>query len=206
LKKRNRRSLFIISAPSGAGKTTLCKKIVHTVDNLKQSVSFTTRQPRKGEVDDVDYTFINRQKFMKMVERGDFIEWAEVHSNFYGTSRRRLQKIMDSGYDVLLDIDTQGAKQIRDARDEAVFVFILPPSMKVLRERLEKRKSNTREDIERRLRRAVDEIRDYRMYDYVIVNDLLADSVRKLEAVITAKRLSSNRIDPKWIKSNFLKE
>ena len=204
MKKRNRRSLFIISAPSGAGKTTLCKKIVHTVDNLKQSVSFTTRQPRKGEVDDVDYTFINRQKFMKMVERGDFIEWAEVHSNFYGTSRRRLQKIMDSGYDVLLDIDTQGAKQIRDARDEAVFVFILPPSMKVLRERLEKRKSNTREDIERRLRRAVDEIRDYRMYDYVIVNDVLRNSLKRLETVIAAERLRNEKIDPGWIAKNFL--
>jgi guanylate kinase len=112
---------------------------------------------------------------------------------------------MRSGFDVLLDIDTQGARQIRDASDEGVFIFILPPSIKVLRERLQNRKSNTREDMERRLRRAAVEIKDYIMYDYVIVNDLLGDSVRKLEAVITAERLSSNRIDPKWIKDNFLK-
>ncbi len=207
MKKRSRGSLFIISAPSGAGKTTLCKKIVQTVDNLKQSVSFTTRQPREGEVNDVDYTFISRQKFMKMVERGDFIEWAAVHSNLYGTSRRRLQKLMDSGYDVLLNIDTQGAKQIRKNRNEAVFVFILPPSMEVLRERLEKRKSSTQEnqeDIERRLHRAVSEIRDYKMYDYVIVNDVLRNSLRRLEAVITATRLRNEKIDPGWIEKNFL--
>lgn len=204
MKKRNRKTLFIISAPSGAGKTTLCRKIVHTVDNLKLSVSFTTRQPRKGETDNIDYSFISRREFMKMVEKGDFIEWAEVHGNFYGTSRARLQELMDSGYDVLLDIDTQGAKQIAETRDESVFVFILPPSMKVLRERLEKRKSNTREDIERRLRRALDEIRDYRTYDYVIVNDVLRNSVKGFEAVIAAERLRSEKIEPGWIKKNFL--
>ena len=113
---------------------------------------------------------------------------------------------MRSGFDVMLDIDTQGARQIRNSFSGGVFIFILPPSIKVLRERLQNRKSNTSEDRKRRLRRAAVEIKDYNMYDYVIVNDLLADSVRKLEAVITAKRLSSNRIDPKWIKSNFLKE
>ncbi len=144
---------------------------------------------------------------MKMVERGDFIEWAAVHGNLYGTSRRRLQKLMDSGYDVLLDIDTQGAKQIRKNRNQAVFVFILPPSMKVLRERLEKRKSDTQEnqeDIERRLRRAVSEIRDYKMYDYVIVNDVLRNSLKRLEAVITAARLRNEKIEPSWIEKNFL--
>jgi guanylate kinase len=140
-----------------------------------------------------------------MIERNEFIEWAEVHGNFYGTSRKRLEGLMRSGFDVLLDIDTQGAKQIRDALEGGAFIFILPPSVKVLRERLQDRKSNTREDMERRLRRAAVEIKDYIMYDYVIVNDLLGYAIRRLEAVNTAERLSSNRIDPKWIKNNFLK-
>jgi guanylate kinase len=205
LQRKTKGSIFIISAPSGAGKTTICKKLIQRDPNIRQSVSFTTREPRKGETDGVDYTFIGEKTFKRMIDRDEFIEWAEVHGNFYGTSRKRLDGLMRSGFDVLLDIDTQGARQIRDASDGGVFIFILPPSIKVLRERLQNRKSNTREDMERRLRRAAVEIKDYIMYDYVIVNDLLGDSVRKLEAVITAERLSSNRIDPKWIKDNFLK-
>ena len=205
MQRKAKGSIFVISAPSGAGKTTICAKIIRRDPNIRQSVSFTTRLPRKGETDGVDYTFIGKKAFQRMIERNEFIEWAEVHGNFYGTSRKRLEGIMRSGFDVLLDIDTQGARQIRDALEGGVFIFILPPSVKVLRERLQDRKSNTREDMERRLRRAAVEIKDYIMYDYVIVNDLLGDAVRRLEAVITAERLSSNRIDPKWIKDNFLK-
>jgi guanylate kinase len=205
LQRKTKGSIFVISAPSGAGKTTLCKKIIRRDPNIRQSVSFTTRGPRKGEADGIDYSFIGKKAFQRMIERNEFIEWAEVHGNFYGTLRKRLEGLLRSGFDVLLDIDTQGARQIRNALDGGVFIFILPPSIKVLRERLQNRKSNTREDMERRLRRAAVEIKDYIMYDYVIVNDLLGDAVRRLEAVITAERLSSNRIDPKWIKDNFLK-
>lgn len=205
MQRKTKGSIFVISAPSGAGKTTLCKKIIRRDPNIRQSVSFTTRGPRKGETDGIDYTFIGKKVFERMIERNEFIEWAEVHGNFYGTSRKRLEGLLRSGFDVLLDIDTQGARQIRNALDGGVFIFILPPSIKVLRERLQNRKSNTREDMKRRLRRAAVEIKDYIMYDYVIVNDLLRDAVRRLEAVITAERLSSNRIDPKWIKDNFLK-
>jgi guanylate kinase len=206
LQKKPKGSIFVISAPSGAGKTTLANKIIEREENLRASVSFTTRQPRKGEVDGVDYTFVNESTFRKMVAKGEFIEWAEVHGNFYGTAKKRLEGLMSSGFDVMLDIDTQGARQIRDSFGEGVFIFILPPSIKVLRERLQNRKSNTNEDMERRLCRAAVEIKDYKMYDYVIVNDLLTDSVKKLEAVITAERLSSKRVDPKWIKSNFIKK
>lgn len=205
MQRKTKGSIFVISAPSGAGKTTLCKKIIRRDPNIRQSVSFTTRGPRKGETDGIDYTFIGKKAFQRMIERNEFIEWAEVHGNFYGTSRKRLEGLLRSGFDVLLDIDTQGARQIRNALDGGVFIFILPPSIKVLRERLQNRKSNTREDMERRLRRAAVEIKDYIMYDYVIVNGLLGDALRRLEAVITAERLSSNRIDPKWIKDNFLK-
>lgn len=205
MQRKAKGSIFVISAPSGAGKTTICKKIIRRDPNIRQSVSFTTRGPRKGETNGIDYTFIGTKAFQRMIQRNEFIEWAEVHGNFYGTSRKRLDGLLRSGFDVLLDIDTQGARQIRDTLDGGVFIFILPPSVSVLRERLQDRKSNTREDMERRLRRAAVEIKDYIMYDYVIVNDLLGAAVRRLEAVITAERLSSNRIDPKWIKDNFLK-
>jgi guanylate kinase len=214
LRKKAKGSIFVISAPSGAGKTTLANKIIEREKNLRASVSFTTRRPRKGEVDGVDYAFINESTFRKMAARGEFAEWAEVHGNLYGTSKKKLQGLMRSGFDVILDIDTQGARQIRGAFPEGVFIFILPPSMDVLRDRLEKRKSNDAKedtDIDRRLKRAVDEIKEAmnektgdKMYDYVIVNDVLSNSLKKLDAVITAQRVSISRIDPKWIKSNFL--
>src|SRR5512135_3691283 len=183
LQRRLKGSFFVISAPSGAGKTTLCKKIIAKDGNLRPSVSYTTRQPRSAEVDGLDYTFVTERVFRNMIRRGEFAEWASVHGNFYGTPKKGLGALRRSGFDVILDIDTQGAKQIRDSLDGGVFIFILPPSVKVLRERLENRKSNTREDIERRLQRAAVEIKDYSMYDYVIVNDLLTDAIRRLESV-----------------------
>ncbi len=204
MKKRHRGGIFVVSAPSGAGKTTLCTRILGSTANLKPSVSFTTRAARKGEVDDLDYTFVSEENFRAMIDRGEFAEWAEVHGNLYGTSRRRLDEIMDSGCDVLLDIDVQGARQIRGSFGAGVFIFVLPPSMEVLRQRLVERGSNTAEEVERRLRRAVDEIRDYTSYEYVIVNDELNDSVDKLGAIITAERLRTGRADPDWIREKFL--
>ena len=203
MQKRNKGSIFVVSAPSGAGKTTLCEKILASMGNIRPSVSFTTRMPRKGEVHDRDYTFVGESEFRKMIDKGEFAEWAVVHGNLYGTSGKRLREIMDSGDDVLLDIDVQGARQIRESFASGVFVFVLPPSMEVLRKRLERRKSNTAEDIERRMRRAVDEIRDFTQYEYVIVNDVLKDSVKKLGAVIAADRLRTRRTDPDWVKEKF---
>lgn len=200
MRKKSKGSIFIVSAPSGAGKTTLCKEIIDTVDRLKQSISFTTRKPRKGEINGVDYSFISKGKFKKMITSGDFVEWAEVHGNLYGTSRRRLENILKSGSDVILDIDTQGARQIRKSCRGGVFIFILPPSMKVLRKRLENRGSNSKDDTERRLKRAVYEIRDYDKYDYVIVNNILKNSIRKLESIIIAERLRNKKIDTDLIK------
>lgn len=205
MQKKSRGGIFVISAPSGAGKTTICKKILSRNANIKQSVSFTTRKPRKGEKNGEDYYFVAQKTFQQMISRNEFIEWAEVHGNFYGTSRKKFEGLVSSGFDVILDIDTQGTRQIRNSFSEGVFIFILPPSIKVLRERLQDRKSNTKKDMQRRLKRAAVEIKDYNMYDYVIVNDILGDSVKKLEAIITARRLSSDRVDPKWIKDNFLR-
>jgi guanylate kinase len=198
----NKGSIFIVSAPSGAGKTTMCKQIIRVVDNVKPSVSFTTRPPRPGEVPDEDYCFVSEAEFSAMADRGDFVEWARVHGNFYGTSRLKLEELISAGYDVLLDIDTQGARQIRKSFDNGVYIFILPPSMTELKHRLEGRMSNSVEDMNRRLERAVDEIKEYNMYDYVIVNDILENSLKKLEAIIIAERLRSSKIDPQWIENN----
>jgi guanylate kinase len=199
LEKKNKGGLFIVSAPSGAGKTTLCKRLINTTQNIKPSVSFTTRSPRAGEIPDEDYVFVSEAEFRAMSDRGDFVEWAVVHGNFYGTSRQKLEELMSAGYDVLLDIDTQGARQIRKNFGNSVFIFIMPPSMNELKSRLEGRMSNSVDDINRRLQRAADEIREYKLYDYVIVNDIIEDSMKKLEAIITAERLRSSKIDPHWI-------
>jgi len=201
LEKKSKGSIFIVSAPSGAGKTTLCKQIVKMVDNIKPSISFTTRQPRAGEIPDEDYCFVSEEEFRAMIDRGDFVEWAQVHGNLYGTSKRKLEELIDAGYDMLLDIDTQGARQFKQCFSNAVYIFILPPSMKELKQRLEKRMSNSAEDMNRRMLRAVDEIKDYKIYDYVIVNDVLIDSLKKLEAIIIAERLRSSKVNPQWIEN-----
>ncbi len=175
------------------------------MDNLRVSVSFTTRMPRAGEVDSVDYSFITEKKFRSMIGKNEFVEWAEVHGNLYGTSRNRLEKIIAAGKDVILDIDTQGAMQIKKAYGHGVFIFILPPSLTVLRQRLEQRMSNTKEDMERRLKRAVEEIRAYRVYDYVIINNVLKTSLRAFEAIVLAERHRSSRKDSAWIEKNIIR-
>jgi len=203
--KKSKGNLFIVSAPSGAGKTTICKNIMAAMHNVKTSVSYTTRKPRQGEVDNEDYSFISQKKFRSMIQKGEFVEWAEVHGNLYGTSRKRLEKIINDGFDVILDIDTQGAQQIRKTYGHGVFIFILPPSMTELRDRLEKRMSNTKEDMERRLKRASEEIRAYKTYDYVIVNDLLKSSLSKFESIIVAERQRSSKKDSAWIEKNIIR-
>jgi len=202
---KSKGSLFIVSAPSGAGKTTICKKIVAAMDNVKTSVSYTTRSPRQGEVDGEDYSFISEKKFRGMIQKGAFVEWAEVHGNLYGTSRKRLEKIINDGFNVILDIDTQGAEQIRKTYGNGVFIFILPPSMTELRDRLEKRMSNSQEDMERRLKRASEEIRAYKMYDYVIINELLKSSLSKFESIIVAESQRSSKKDSAWIEKNIIR-
>ncbi|MDP2156240.1 MAG: guanylate kinase [Nitrospirota bacterium] len=203
--KKSKGSLFIVSAPSGAGKTTICKKIIKTMDNVKTSVSYTTRKPRHGEVEGEDYSFISEKKFRGMIQKGEFVEWAEVHGNLYGTSRKRLEKIINDGFDVILDIDTQGAQQIKKTYANGVFIFILPPSMTELRDRLEKRMSNTREDMERRMKRAGEEIRAYKIYDYVIINNLLKSSLSTFESILVAERQRSSKKDSAWIEKNIIR-
>ncbi|MBI5188130.1 MAG: guanylate kinase [Nitrospirae bacterium] len=197
--------MFIVSAPSGAGKTTLCKKLDSVLSNLRHSVSYTTRPPRPREVNNRDYTFIDEDAFRLMIERGEFAEWARVHGQLYGTSKKRLEELLNAGIDVILDIDTQGAMQIKEKYKEGIYIFILPPSMKALRERLEKRMANSKDEIELRLRKAVDEIKDYYKYDYVIVNDIFKEALKELEAIIISDRVSTKRINISWIEDSFLK-
>jgi guanylate kinase len=200
---KNRGNLFIVSAPSGAGKTSLCQKLTAALPNIRHSVSFTTRRPRKDEVNDRDYTFVSEEEFKRLAEAGEFVEWAMVHGNLYGTSGKRLEELREAGIDVILDIDTQGAKKIRSSRADGIYIFILPPTMDTLRERLEKRMSNSPEEIALRLKRASDEIRDYKTYDYVIVNSDFAEALSDLKSIVIAEDRRTKRIDPKWVEETF---
>lgn len=204
--KSARGNLFVVSAPSGAGKTSLCRKLTTSVPGIRHSVSYTTRGPRPGEQNDVDYTFVGEDQFRAMASAGEFAEWAEVHGNLYGTSRDRVEEMLLSGLDVILDVDTRGAGQLRRAYPEAVFIFVLPPSMAELRRRLTGRMSDSADEIKRRLRRAREEMRDYREYNYVIVNDDFEKALSGLAAIVTARRLRSDRVDPAWVERNLLIE
>lgn len=201
--RKNKGNIFIVSAPSGAGKTTICQKLTELFPDIRHSISYTTRLQRNGEVNDRDYTFVNESEFLKMAEAGEFVEWAKVHGNLYGTSKRRLKEMMDQGISVVLDIDTQGAKQIRGCYDDGVYIFILPPSIETLRERLEKRMSNSPDEIELRMKRAADEIREYKNYDYVIVNNDIEKALEELEAIVTAESKKTDKIDHQLIREKF---
>lgn len=185
---RARGTVLVISAPSGAGKTTLCKRLIQEDGNLEFSVSFTTRRARAGEREGVDYHFVDRPEFERRRERGDFIEWATVGGQLYGTSATAVKEAADRGRDILLDIDTQGALSIRRLIPEAVLVFILPPDLAALRDRLERRGTDGPEELTRRLGLARGEIEKSPAYDYVIVNDDLERAYLRLRAVLEAAR------------------
>lgn len=186
--------LIVISAPSGAGKTTLCNGLVNRFPALKESVSYTTRLPRPGEQDGVDYHFVPVERFKQMVTEHAFAEWAEVHGNLYGTAIATLEQARKDGIDILLDIDCQGARVLKDRNVNGIFVFVMPPSMTELRRRLESRSSDAAEVIERRIVRAAEEIREARWYDYIVVNDNLEDAQEGLAAIVTAARHTTGRM------------
>lgn len=181
--------LFIVSAPSGAGKTTLVRGLLEREPQIGLSISHTTRAPRPGEVDGVAYHFISVERFEAMREAGDFLEWAHVHGNFYGTSRRWLDERLNAGHDVLLEIDWQGAQQVRAQFPEAVSLFVLPPSFEALAQRLTGRGSDAPEVIERRLAAAREEIGHLREFDFVIINNILSQAMDEMVAVARAARL-----------------
>lgn len=194
--------LFIISAPSGVGKSTLIRSILEEYPKLRFSVSCTTRSPRPEEVDGKDYVFISKEEFLNGIASGRFLEWAEVHGNYYGTDSSPIEKWLRAGEHVLLDIDVQGARIVRCIYPVAHTIFILPPSLNVLEERLRSRSTDSPEQIEIRLAAARRELMEAPWYDYIVINDNLRDAITDLKAVLLAGRCS--RIARAATLKNFL--
>lgn len=182
-------TLFIVSAPSGAGKTSLVRALLADDSGVTVSVSFTTRPPRAGERNGVDYHFVDHQRFRAMIEAGEFLEHAEVFGNYYGTGRAEVASRLAQGSDVILEIDWQGAQQVRQGFPGAVGIFILPPSCEVLRERLNGRGKDAPAVIERRLQAAVEEISHYSEYDFIVINDHFEAALADLRSILRAERL-----------------
>lgn len=180
--------LFVVSAPSATGKTTVIEQLVRLVPGLKMSRSYTSRECRAGEVDGVDYNFVSREIFEAMIARGEFLEWADVFGNYYGTGRAETEARLATGDDLVLVIDVQGARQVRERRPETVAVFMLPPSFAVLEERLRKRSSDPEAAMQRRLATARQEVAAVAAYDYVVINDVLERCVGELAGIVMAER------------------
>jgi len=185
--------LFVLAAPSGAGKTSIVRALLEREPGMRLSISYTTRPPRLGETDGADYHFVDEARFMALKEAGEFLEHAFVHGNWYATSATWLRGEVEAGHDMLLEIDWQGARQVRTLIPDAVLVFILPPSLATLRERLEKRGTDSPEVIARRLEAAREEMRHCNDFDYVIMNQDFARAVDDLSVIVRAARLTASR-------------
>jgi guanylate kinase len=184
----NRGLLFIVSAPSGTGKTTLVERLVKITPNLRMSRSYTSRKAREGERDGVDYNFITREQFEQMAREQQFLEWADIYGNYYGTCAADTDALLASGEDVVLVIDVQGARQVRSRGIETVGVFVLPPSAAILEQRLRGRSKDTEEQVRTRLTVACREVGDFAQYEYVVINDQLDAAVERLKAIVLAER------------------
>ncbi len=186
-------TIFVISAPSGAGKSSLCRELVDSFQNIRQSISFATRKSRDGEIDGIDYHFVPVETFRAMIDAGKFAEWAEVHGNYYGTALQTLEDAAKNGQDLILDIDCQGAAQIKQNFQRAVFIFILPPNYAELEKRLRHRGTDPEDVIVSRLANARKEIPEARWYDYLVMNDDFQAARERLMAIVTAERCRSGR-------------
>lgn len=194
--KAGKGKLFVFAAPSGAGKTTLVHAVVRKHPELRFSISYTTRKPRRNEANDVDYRFISKEEFMRLRDAGEMLEYAEVFDNYYATSRSQVEEHVNEGRDVVLEIDWQGARQVRDSMPDCVTVFILPPSLAELERRLRDRRTDTAEVIERRLRDAKSDMSHWDEFDHVIINDELDDAVASLEAVLEGEGDATSTTNP----------
>ena len=186
-------TLYIVSAPSGAGKTSLVKALLDALPDIRVSVSHTTRAMRPGEADGVNYHFVDCVTFTNLLEHGDFLEHAEVFGNYYGTSQAALERTLAEGHDLILEIDWQGAQQVRRKLPHAQSIFILPPSQAALRQRLDNRGQDSAEIIERRMREAVSEMSHYVEYDYLIINDDFASALEDLKSIFRTRQLRLDR-------------
>ncbi|UCF55786.1 MAG: guanylate kinase [Deltaproteobacteria bacterium] len=185
--------IFVVTAPSGSGKTTLIDTARKNIEGVGYSISHTTRKPREGEVSGLHYYFIDRVEFENMIEAHEFVEWALVYGQLYGTSISSLNRELSSGKDLLMDVDVQGAEEIKRRFPESLSIFILPPSIEILRERLKRRSTDEDINIDLRMKKAVEEIQRCRDYDFIVVNDDLNQAAREIEAIITAQRACRNR-------------
>lgn len=183
-----RGTLFVVSSPSGGGKGTIIEHVLESVENLSYSVSYTTRAPRSKEVDGREYFFVTRDTFEEMIAAGEFLEWACVHGNFYGTAKNQILRETASGADIILELDVQGAASVRQLLMDSVSVFILPPSYAVLKQRLIARGTDSPDELALRLRRAPEELREYSNFDYVIINDEVEKAALQLSSIIYAER------------------
>ena len=183
-----RGTLFVVSSPSGGGKGTIIEHVLERVENLSYSVSYTTRAPRQGEVDGREYFFVNQETFEEMVAAGEFLEWACVHGNFYGTAKNQVIEETNAGADIILEVDVQGAASVRKLLMDSVSIFILPPSYEVLKQRLITRGTDSPEELAIRLRNAPDELKQYSAFDYVIINDEIERASGQLASIIYAER------------------
>jgi len=189
--------IFVITAPSGTGKTTIIKNILKKdVEGIGYSISHTTRKPRKGESHGLHYYFVKRENFEKMIDAHEFVEWAVVYGHLYGTSISSINRALSSGKDLLMDVDIQGFQEIKRQFPDSLSIFILPPSIDILKERLHKRSPNDKMNIDLRLIKAKEEIQQCRDYDFIIVNDDLKKAIKEIEAIIIAQRAKKNRRFP----------
>ncbi|EGD52980.1 guanylate kinase [Thermoanaerobacter ethanolicus JW 200] len=193
LSKKKKGLLIVLSGPSGAGKGTICKALMEKEKNLKLSISATTRQPRSGEIEGKNYFFKSEEEFEKMIENDSFLEWAKVYGHYYGTPKDFVLKNLEEGNDVVLEIDIQGALKIKEKFPEGVFIFILPPSMEELKNRIKKRGTETEEEIIKRFKSAYEELNYVSRYNYVVINDSVEEAVEKIRAIIIAEKCRVDR-------------
>ncbi len=194
---------FVISGPSGAGKTSILRRVLECDPGVRFSVSHTTRAPRPGEIEGQDYFFVDEERFRQLIDQDAFLEWADYQSNLYGTSREAVAGPTREGFDLILEVEVQGARQLRERGREAVFVFLIPPSMEILEQRLRSRGSDDEDVVWKRLERAREELREIHGYRYVVVNADMEQAVRDFLHIIAACRLERERVLPLWSDMDF---